>query len=273
MKKLFLLLVLASPALAQVPPLPVPAQRASVVGATNGKLVVPAYTLAKLKANGFSNRVTWKVFVPSESSNGVSSYVDTNGLNFIFVGPPGLYIVIASDANSYIQTNVTIQSPGNPPPPDKPPDNPNNPPGPKPPNIDPNTGFIYPPDSTNQNTSFSEKVAVSFPKTDQSKKDAKIFQILYDFVATKVWLDGQRANPGLKTVSQISALVKSEEDAVTVATPVKSLKNSYPETRAKIHDEFVSNLGKSDVLTPESRQAYVNFLREIAAGFARASVE
>jgi len=91
-------------------------------------------------------------------------------------------------------------------------------------------------------------------------------------IARQIQIDGERGKPGLKTVDQATAFVKSAESAVLkgmTSGALTELKGAFPAVAKVAADEFAQKVG-SGTLTPRARAGYVEFLQLLASGFEQA---
>ncbi len=230
---------------------------------------VPAYTLAKLSASNATAPLEWKVYQLTP----VGSY--SSGGDFVFTAPPGTYLVALQAANGTSTWQIQFTAPGN---------LPNPGPGPSPspapipspipfppqpgPTTDP-SGFVYPPELSGFTSAVSDALK-SGPA--YSAEDAASLSTLYSLIARQIQIDGQRGKPGLKTVDQATAFVKSAETAVLqgmTAGKLTELKGAFPEVAKVAAAEFATKVG-SGSLTPRARAGYVEFLQLLASGFEQA---
>ena len=275
--------------LAQAPPSPAPIPSIEKQASSSPKKKVslsaptsyPAYSLVVLQPTGFSSQPTWLVFT---SINGnvvkVKTLVGGDG-SVGFTGPPGFYLVEASNAAENAELSVTIQaSPAPAPSPNPVTPTPVNPvvPAPPDPAPDPNSGFIYPPDvgQTSTNSDMIESISNVASKA-KAVEDSKVLQKFYDYTAQKIELDGKRPVPGLQTIKDASDLVQREKEALFRDVPTKTLGQIDPETAKLVNirlNEIMNRTKQQEgsngvTFTPALRKAYVNFLRDLSAGFAK----
>jgi hypothetical protein len=245
-----------------IPPMPVPASPTpapdpSPLLAISGPTSFPESTLAQYTVPGATG-VSWLVF-PIGSG---SQYQSDNGV-LIFTSSGGSYQLLAATVQNsrivFLTLAVTVTSPNQ----------------------------ITSKQVNVERTSFNS--AAPIPYSDISDEvyrllssssdklrtiaNSKILSNLYSFCASKIELDGFRPDPGLKTITQATLLVKSEEQAMLGSTPLKSLKDSYPDISKLAGEKFTSYLSKyDDAFSTESRKAYVDFLRAFSNGFDRISL-
>ncbi len=229
---------------------------------------MPAYTLAKLSASNATAPLSWQVYQLTP----VGSY--SSGGDFVFTAPPGTYLVALQAANGTSTWQIQFTAPGgnlpNPGPSPPPTPQPIPPPPTPAPQPDPSSGgFIYPPETS----TFSSAVSEALQKGPAySSEDAASLSTLYSLIARQIQIDGQRGKPGLRTVDQATAFVKSAETAVLqgmTAGKLTELKGAFPEVAKVAAAEFAAKVG-SGSLTPRARAGYVEFLQLLASGFEQA---
>jgi hypothetical protein len=234
------------------PPTPAPSPP---VLSISGPTAFPEHTLAQYTVPNATG-VGWMVF---PIGNG-STYQTDNGV-FIFTAPPGSYQLFAATTQNgntiFLTLAVTVtpaaiaSQPLN-----------------QPVSVVPTSNDQVP------YVDVSDEVyrAISSSPSKSKLFDSKVLSNLYSFCAAKIELDGARPSPGLKSISQANLLIKSEQQALLDSTPLKSLKDVYPEISKIAADKFTKYISKyNDIFSQESRKAYVDFLLAIANGFDRAS--
>lgn len=234
-----------------------------------GTQQIPAYQLATLKASNATAPLSWTVYQVSN----VSRY--EAGSDLVFTAPPGTYLVVLKAANGSSTWEIQFTPPTGPSPitpapvsPPTPAPIPSPTPNPPQPLPDPSNGFIFPPDPSGFSASIQRALGAS---TGYKAEEAGAMSSLYSFIARKIRLDGERRQPGLQTLTQATALVKSEEAALLQGTTLRTLKQAFPEVAKVAQAEFARAMeGQGDSMTPRVRAAYVEFLQLLSMGFDQA---